>query len=110
MSWAALGRVVVNNSLAPWIVSLKRSKSTDSRGGIAVPGGQAHEDEANTSRALDAVMRELRIRPRELWLDLARSDQSDRWRRGIGVQVEAYLAQLPELEAQAEEALVLICG
>jgi serine/threonine protein kinase/formylglycine-generating enzyme required for sulfatase activity len=43
-------------------------------------------------------------------LDLARSDQSDRWRQGSGVQAEAYFAELPELLADTEEQLVLICG
>jgi predicted Ser/Thr protein kinase/tetratricopeptide (TPR) repeat protein len=61
------------------------------------------------ARIRDAV-RELRSRPRDAWLDLARSDQSERWRQGSGVEAEAYFAELPELLADTEEQLVLICG
>src|SRR3990172_7676223 len=56
------------------------------------------------------AMRELRCRPRNSWLDLARHDQSVRWRGGVGVLAEKYFAQLPELRADAEESMVLICG
>jgi hypothetical protein len=56
------------------------------------------------------AMRELRCRPRQLWLDLARCDQSDRWRQETGIQAEEYFAELPELLADTEEALVLSCG
>ena len=45
-----------------------------------------------------------------MWLDLARGDQSTRWRRGQGIPAEVYFAQLPELASHDEEALVLICG
>ncbi|MGD9634356.1 MAG: protein kinase [Pirellulales bacterium] len=65
--------------------------------------------EASGGRFADA-MRELRNRPRETWLDLARHDQSDRWRSGVGVEAEQYFALLPELHADVEEAMVLICG
>jgi tetratricopeptide (TPR) repeat protein/predicted Ser/Thr protein kinase len=47
---------------------------------------------------------------RTLWLDMVRRDQCDRWRRGRGVRAEAYLEALPELRADHEETLVLICG
>src|SRR5436190_2142185 len=57
----------------------------------------------------DAIV-ELRRRPRRLWLDLARVDQSQRWQRQAGVRLEDYLALLPELLVDVEEALVLICG
>lgn len=56
------------------------------------------------------TMQELRRFPRTNWLDLARSDQSHRWRQGIGIPVEEYFLQLPEIRADAEEALVLITG
>ena len=55
-------------------------------------------------------MRELRRRPRDLWLDLVRADQSDRWRHGRGMRAEEYFSQAPELCNDTEEALVLICG
>jgi tRNA A-37 threonylcarbamoyl transferase component Bud32/tetratricopeptide (TPR) repeat protein len=53
---------------------------------------------------------ELRRFPRDQWLDLIRSDQSHRWRQGIGILVEEYFLELPEIRADAEEALVLITG
>jgi serine/threonine protein kinase/formylglycine-generating enzyme required for sulfatase activity len=53
---------------------------------------------------------ELRRFPRDKWLDLVRSDQSHRWRQGIGIFVEDYFLQLPEIRADTEEALVLITG
>ena len=56
------------------------------------------------------AMDELRRRPRDLWLDLVRADQSDRWRHGHGVKAEEYFSQAPELCDDAEESLVLICG
>ncbi len=55
-------------------------------------------------------MQELRRFPRDKWLDLVRSDQSHRWRQGMGILVEDYFLQLPEIRADAEEALVLITG
>ena len=55
-------------------------------------------------------MEELRQFPRAEWLDLVRSDQSHRWRQGACVAAEAYFAQLPELRADPEDALVVING
>ncbi|MBA3484000.1 MAG: SUMF1/EgtB/PvdO family nonheme iron enzyme [Pirellulales bacterium] len=60
--------------------------------------------------SIDPTMEELRRFPRETWLDLVRSDQSHRWRQGTGILVEDYFRRLPELRADAEEALVLITG
>ena len=60
--------------------------------------------------SIDRTMQELRRFPRDKWLDLVRSDQSHRWRQGIGIAVEDYFLQLPEMRADAEEALVLITG
>lgn len=60
--------------------------------------------------SIDEAMRELRRLPRVQWLDLARSDQSHRWRHGIGVPVEDYFQHLPEIHADVEEAVVLISG
>jgi serine/threonine protein kinase len=60
--------------------------------------------------SLAAAMDELRRLPRAQWLDLARSDQSHRWRQGISVPVEEYFDYLPEIRGNLEEAVVLICG
>ena len=68
------------------------------------------ECRGNTQSSIDDAMRELRCHPRSLWLELARGDQSDRWRRGARIAVEEYLSRLPELAAESEEALVMICG
>lgn len=61
-------------------------------------------------KSIDDAMLELRRLPREQWLDLVRSDQSHRWRHGIGVPVEDYFQHLPEIHADVEEAVVLISG
>ena len=66
-------------------------------------------DGATFSSLADAI-HELRRRPRDMWLDLARQDQSDRWRSGVGMPAEEYLTQLPEFRADNEEMMVLICG
>ncbi len=63
-----------------------------------------------SSGSIDQAMYELRRLPRGRWLDVARSDQSHRWRQGLGVRVEEYFEQLPEVRANTEEAVVLICG
>ena len=67
------------------------------------------DDEPVTISFLEAI-RELRCRPRNTWLELARIDQSGRWGSGAGVLVEEYFAQLPELRADDEESLIFICG
>src|SRR6476659_1490014 len=64
------------------------------------------EDVALIDQALD----ELRRFPRDEWLDLARSDQSIRWRKGTRILAEAYFGKLPEVRDDVEEALVLING
>jgi serine/threonine-protein kinase len=69
-----------------------------------------HSDTSSSVRAIDLAMRELRSFPRARWLDLARSDQSHRWRQRAGVPVEDYFAQLPEVRTNTEEAVVMICG
>ena len=70
------------------------------------------DSDANGIRGVSIgdAMRELRRRPRHLWLDLVRADQSDRWRHGRGLRAEEYFSQAPELRNDSEEALVLICG
>lgn len=52
----------------------------------------------------------LRSHPREMWLELARIDQSQRWRGGAGIAAEEYFARLPEFRECTEDSLVLICG
>lgn len=71
----------------------------------------AHDQRpGKTQSSICGAMRELRCRPRRLWLELARADQSDRWRRGDRTAAEEYFLQLPELSADREESLVMICG
>jgi serine/threonine-protein kinase len=65
---------------------------------------------SSSDRSIELAIDELRSFPRAHWLDLARSDQSHRWRRGAGVPVEDYFARLPEVRTDTEEAVVLICG
>jgi serine/threonine-protein kinase len=69
-----------------------------------------HEAGIRPAASIEAAMRELRRRPRQVWLDLARADQSHRWRTGTAALAERYFEHLPELFADTEEALVLICG
>src|SRR3954471_19525650 len=64
----------------------------------------------DSQSSIELALKELRLFPRALWLDLARSDQSLRWRRRSGIQAEVYFRQLPEVRSDAEEALVLISG
>lgn len=60
--------------------------------------------------AIEAALTLLRAHPRPSWLDLARQDQSERWRFGQRVRAEDYFHHLPELLTNREETLVLICG
>ncbi|HEX3602071.1 MAG TPA: serine/threonine-protein kinase, partial [Lacipirellulaceae bacterium] len=60
--------------------------------------------------SFEEAIRELRHRPRNAWLELARIDQFGRWRSGAGVLAEEYFAQLPELRADDEESMIFICG
>lgn len=60
--------------------------------------------------SIEEAMQELRQLPREYWLDLARSDQSQRWRQGLRISAEEYFLHLPELHTNLEEAAILICG
>jgi tetratricopeptide (TPR) repeat protein/predicted Ser/Thr protein kinase len=61
------------------------------------------------SETVDTVA-QVRALPRGLWLDLLRSHQADAWRSGQRVPAEEYLGHLPEIQANTEELLVLICG
>ena len=60
--------------------------------------------------SIEQAMHELRRFPRAQWLDLARNDQSYRWRQRLGVSVEQYLVHVPEFCSDVEESLVLING
>ncbi len=53
---------------------------------------------------------QLRGLPSELWVNLIREDQTERWRRGDQVLVESYLETRPELNQRQEDVLVMICG
>ena len=65
---------------------------------------------AGGSASIDVALAEVRRFPRAEWLDLVRSDQSYRWRRRAGCEAEEYFRGLPELQEDAEEALVVING
>jgi serine/threonine-protein kinase len=60
--------------------------------------------------SIGGAMAELRRHSRSHWLDMARDDQSYRWRHGSHVAVEEYFSSVPELQDDREECLVLICG
>jgi WD40 repeat protein/Flp pilus assembly protein TadD len=45
-----------------------------------------------------------------LLLEAARADQAIRWRAGEAVPAEVYLTHLPDLAADPEDVLVLLCG
>lgn len=53
---------------------------------------------------------QLRGLPSELWVNLIREDQTERWRRGDQLLVESYLETMPELNQRQEDVLVMICG
>ena len=91
-----------------WITFAKRLKSSSSGPclALAIVLGQR----SKSLSSIEFAMQELRCFPRGHWLDLARSDQSHRWRRGSGVAAEDYFQQLPEIRGDMEEALVLING
>jgi tetratricopeptide (TPR) repeat protein len=75
-----------------------------------VPEDLKSDANGSTKVSFSDSMRELRLHPRDFWLDLARADQSDRWRHGHGVKAEDYFSEVPQLRDDVEEALVLICG
>ncbi|MFO0915017.1 MAG: protein kinase [Pirellulales bacterium] len=52
----------------------------------------------------------LQALPSSARLDLARADQSARWRRGERVTAEEYLALLPDFAKDRDHRLILICG
>jgi len=77
---------------------------------VRVSGEDGNHVDGAAAGSMIEAMRELRLRPRSMWLDFARADQSDRWRRGFGIMAEEYFHELPELRGDVEDALVLICG
>jgi hypothetical protein len=52
--------------------------------------GIAGCDPEHLASSIGNAMRELRRRPRDLWIDLVRADQTDRWRRVSGITAEEY--------------------
>ena len=71
-----------------------------------MPTDRSPSPTASTERAIRSV----RSFSRQVWLDLVRGDQSERWRRGSGVPAETYFELLPELRENPEDALVLVGG
>ena len=64
----------------------------------------------STVASIDAAISAVRKFSRSLWLDLVRRDQCERWRSGGRALAETYFDLLPELRADREDMLVLICG
>jgi serine/threonine protein kinase len=62
------------------------------------------------SGTLPAVLARLTARPAAAAADAARADQDRRWREGERPPVEAYLAGLPAVAADPDQAMVLIYG
>jgi serine/threonine protein kinase/thioredoxin-like negative regulator of GroEL len=60
--------------------------------------------------SIDAALSAVRGFSRSAWLDLVRRDQCERWRSGGRAGAESYFDLLPELRADREDMLVLICG
>jgi serine/threonine-protein kinase len=69
---------------------------------------QSRSDSAVAS--IDAAISAVKKFSRSAWLDLVRRDQCERWRSGGRTRAEEYFDLLPELRADREEVLVLICG
>lgn len=69
-----------------------------------------HPNASSLSESVASVVSRIRRCPREDWLTALREDQATRWRSGEPVLVESYLCCWPELTADVEETLVLICG
>src|SRR5262245_13493342 len=60
--------------------------------------------------ALDQAISAVRRLSRSNWLEVVRRDQCERWRSGEKVQAESYFVRLPELRADRDDAVVLVCG
>jgi tetratricopeptide (TPR) repeat protein/predicted Ser/Thr protein kinase len=65
---------------------------------------------APANPSIDRALLAARTWPRANWLDLVRRDQCERWRSGNNVLAETYFELLPELRANHEDAIVLVCG
>ena len=63
-----------------------------------------------TIPSIDQAILAVRRLSRANWLALVRRDQCERWRSGGRVRAEAYFGLLPELRADREDAIVLVCG
>jgi hypothetical protein len=72
--------------------------------------GEMHEPRADATPSINGAMRELRRHARSHWVDMARDDQSHRWRQGAPVAAEEYFSRVPEIREDREDSLVLICG
>ena len=75
-----------------------------------MPTDQAEFRCPSPTDSIERAIQSVRNFSRQVWLDLVRSDQSDRWRRGCGVWAETYFEVLPELRENPEDVLVLVCG
>jgi formylglycine-generating enzyme required for sulfatase activity len=78
--------------------------------GYSNGNGELHENRADDTPSINGAMHELRRHARSHWLDMARDDQSHRWREGAGIVAEEYFSRVPELRQDREDSLVLICG
>jgi tetratricopeptide (TPR) repeat protein len=65
---------------------------------------------STTIPSIDQAILAVRRLARANWLDLVRRDQCERWRSGSDVRAESYFELLPELRAEREDAIVLVCG
>ena len=75
------------------------------------PGDNGQERAAlPPGESIAAAVSRIQRGPREDWLAELRADQAARWRGGQPVPVESYVRCWPELVANEEETLVVICG
>lgn len=72
--------------------------------------GNWHGPPVDELPSIIGAMQELRRHARSHWLDMARHDQSQRWRSGMRIFAEDYFTRIPELLEDREDSLVLICG
>ena len=75
------------------------------------PGDNGQERAAlPPGESIAAAVSRIQRGPREDWLAELRADQAARWQGGQPVPVESYVRCWPELVANEEETLVVICG
>ncbi len=75
-----------------------------------MPTDQAELRCLSPTDSIERTIQSVRNFSRQVWLDLVRGDQSERWWLGCGVWAETYFELLPELRENPEDALVLVCG